>query len=117
LLPPPINNPKPAKEPLSYRTTTDSFNPSEYEVPIEIAKEFKEDPALVRLHETYKKRYSKLPCCVRLWVYLRHGLVFEVMFRKSLGHMRQMVSEVYKGDTFIKNTIDEQLLKESSAII
>jgi hypothetical protein len=71
-----------------------------------LKQEYKEDPALVRLYETYKKRYNKLPCCVRFYVFLRHKLVFEVMFRKSLAHMRQMVSEVYKGETFIKNTID-----------
>lgn len=39
------------------------------------------------------------------------------MFRKSLAHMRKMVSEVYKGETFIKNTIDNELLNTSKAII
>ena len=73
-----------------------------------IAQELEEDQ---RLWKLYKKRHSRLNCCVRLYLYIRHAFVIEVMFWKSHEHMHETSDLVKRGETFIMNTVDKKVLK------
>jgi hypothetical protein len=60
-----------------------------------------------RLWETYIRKHKKLNCCTRLYLWLRHKLVLEVMFKKTMNHLREMVEETRVGETFIMNNVDK----------
>ena len=64
----------------------------------------KDEKSIIKIEKD--KMMQKLNCCQKLYLWIRHNYVVDIIFRKSEEELDDIVMQMKKGRTSVKTTIE-----------
>ena len=65
---------------------------------------------MAEIKKAYQAKLNRLPCCSRLYLWLRMNWVQDILFRQSGDQLDDIVGQLYNGRTCIKSSLEIGLM-------